>query len=152
MSISIAVVFIDSSMDNVNKSMPDISNNIVKGDEDYNQSVSLLNNKNYNESMIKAVSAGDSYNASLNQLLNIRNNFYNDLNKIHKQYIDTTINELKLKLSAVDELKQSIDYLERYYNYTGTTHASKANTDIYDAVEYQNQRNMIVQNNPELFN
>ena len=152
MSISIAVVFIDSSMDNINKSMPDISNNIVKGDKDYNQSVLLLNNKNYNESMIKAVSAGNSYNASLNQLLNIRNDFYNDLNKIHKQYIDTTINELELKLSAVDELKQSIDYLERYYNYTGTTHASKANIDIYDAVEYQNQRNMIVQNNPELFN
>ena len=152
MSVSIAVVFIDSSMDSINKSMPDISSNIVQGDKDYNQSVALLNNKSYNESMIKAVSAGDNYNSSLNQLLNVRNNFYKDLNNVHKQYIDTTINELQLKLNAVDELKQSIDYLERYYNYTGTNHASKANNNIYDAVEYQNQRNEIVQNNPELFN
>ena len=149
--ISAAIVFIDSSMDNINESMPNISEHVVQGDSDYNISVELVNNKKYDESMDKAISAGDNYNNSLNQLLNIKNKFYKDLNNVHKDYIDTSIDELELKLNAVDELKQSIDYFKRFYNYTGSTHAKKANDIMYDAVKYQNQRNVIVENNPKLF-
>ena len=149
--VSVAIVFIDSSMDNINESMPNISDHIVQGDKDYNMSVDLVNNKKFDESMEKAISAGNNFNNSLNQLLNIKNKFYKDLNNVHKDYIDTSIDELELKLNAVDELKQSIDYFKRYYNYTGSTHATKANDIMYDAVEYQNQRNVIVENNLKLF-
>lgn len=139
-------------MDNINKAMPEISDCIVNGDKDYNESVELVNNKNYKESMAKAVSAGDNYNNSLKKLNEIRDKFDKDLNDVHKDYIDTTINELELKLKAVDELKLSIEYFESYYNYTGTTHASQANDIIYDALKYQNDRDQIVQDNPKLFN
>ena len=150
--ISTAIVFIDSSMDNINQSMPSISDSIVQGDKDYNESVELLNNKNYEESSQKAISAGDNYNSSLNKLLEIKEKFSKDLNDVHKDYIDTTINELELKLKAVDELKESIYYLRNYYNYTGSNHGSEANDYIYESLTYQNQRNEIVQNNSELFN
>ena len=149
--VSVAIVFIDSSMDNINESMPNISDHIVQGDKDYTMSVDLVNNKKFDESMEKAISAGNNFNNSLNQLLNIKNKFYKDLNNVHKDYIDTSIDELELKLDAVDELKQSIDYFKKYYNYTGSTHATKANDIMYDAVEYQNQRNVIVENNLKLF-
>ena len=46
--ISVAIVFIDSSMDNINQSMPEISKGIVQGDEDYNESVELLNSRRPN--------------------------------------------------------------------------------------------------------
>lgn len=150
--ISLAIVTMDSSMDNINKAMPEISDGIVQGDMDYNESVRLVNYKSYDESMAKAESAGDNYNNSLNKLLDIREKFDKDLNNVHKDYIDTTINELELKLKAVDELKESIGYFETYYNYTGSTHASEANDIIYDALKYQNERNQIVQDNPKLFN
>ena len=150
--ISASIVFIDSSMDNINQSMPSISEGIVQGDKDYNESVELLNSRYFNDANDKAISAGDNYNNSLKKLNDIKDKFNKDLNEVHKDYIDATINELELKLKAVDELKESIYYLQNYYNYTGSTHGTQANELMYDAVEYQNQRNGIVQENPDLFN
>ena len=150
--ISASVVFIDSSMDNINQSMPSISEGIVQGDKDYNESVELLNSRYFNDANDKAISAGDNYNNSLKKLNDIKDKFNKDLNEVHKDYIDAAINELELKLRAVDELKESIYYLQNYYNYTGSTHGTQANELMYDAVEYQNQRNGIVQENPDLFN
>ena len=131
--ISASIVFIDSSMDNINQSMPSIS-------------------EGFNDANDKAISAGDNYNNSLKKLNDIKDKFNKDLNEVHKDYIDAAINELELKLRAVDELKESIYYLQNYYNYTGSTHGTQANELMYDAVEYQNQRNGIVQENPDLFN
>ena len=150
--ISASIVFIDSSMDNINQSMPSISEGIVQGDKDYNESVELLNSRYFYDANDKAISAGDNYNNSLKKLNDIKDKFNKDLNEVHKDYIDATINELELKLKAVDELKESIYYLQNYYNYTGSTHGTQANELMYDAVEYQNQRNGIVQENPDLFN
>ena len=150
--ISASIVFIDSSMDNINQSMPSISEGIVQGDKDYNESVELLNSRYFNDANDKAVSAGDNYNNSLKNLKDIKDKFGKDLNDVHKEYIDTTINELELKLKAVDELKESIYYLQNYYNYTGSTHGTQANELMYDALQYQNQRNGMVQENPDLFN
>ena len=152
LTISASIVFIDSSMDNINQSMPSISEGIVQGDKDYNESVELLNSRYFNDANDKAISAGDNYNNSLKKLNDIKDKFNKDLNEVHKDYIDAAINELELKLKAVDELKESIYYLQNYYNYTGSTHGTQANELMYDAVEYQNQRNGIVQENPDLFN
>ena len=149
--ISVAIVFIDSSMDNINQSMPEISNGIVQGDNDYNESVELLNSRSYEEADSKAESAGDNYNNSLHKLEEIQKKYDKDLNEIHKKYLDTTIHELEVKLKAVDELKESIYYLGMYYNYTGSTHGSEANDLMINAINYQNKRVNIVQENPELF-
>ena len=151
LGLSAAVVFVDSSIDNINDSMPAISNSIVQGDKDYNESVELLNNRNFEESSQKAQSAGDNYNNSLNKLRDIQNKFDKDLNNVHKQYISVTIQELQLKLNAVEELEESIYYLRNYYNSTGSSHGSEANDYMYDALNYQNQRNEIVKNNSKLF-
>ena len=150
--ISVSVVYLDSSMDNINESMPEVSDSIVQGDKDYNESVELLNTKYFEQSREKAISSGDNYNDSLHSLQSIKDKYYKDLNQVHRDYIDTTINELELKLQAVDNLKEAIDYLESYDNYTGSAYGSDANEIMYDAVNYQNERNEIVQNNTELFN
>jgi hypothetical protein len=150
--ISVSVVYLDSSIDNVNESMPKISDGIVQGDKDYNESVELLNTRYFDQSREKATSAGDSYNDSLHSLQDIRDKYEKDLNEVHRDYIDTTINELELKLQAVDNLKESIYYLEMEENYTGSIYGSDANEIMYDALNYQNERNEIVQNNSKLFN
>ena len=149
--ISVAIVFIDSSVENMNHSMPAISDGIVEGDKDYNESVELLNERSFDEASQKAVSAGDNYNESLKKLKEIRDKYDKDLNEVHKDYIDTTISELNLKLNAVDELNEAIYYLRMYYNYTGSTHGTEANDIMQDAVKYQNERNEIVLENPKLF-
>ena len=149
--ISAGVVFIQSSMDNINESMPAISDGIVQGDRDYNESVRLLNNRDFVLSREMADSAEKNYNGSLEKLESIRDKYSKDLNDVHKDYIDATINELKLKLKAVNELKEAIYYLESYYNYTGSNYGIQANEYMQDSLKYQNERNEIFRENPELF-
>ncbi len=149
--ISAGVVLIQSSMDNINESMPAISDGIVQGDRDYNESVRLLNNRDFVLSREMADSAEENYNASLEKLESIRDKYGKDLNDVHKDYIDAAINELKLKLKAVNELKESIYYLGSYYNYTGSNYGMQANQYMQDSLKYQNERNEIFHDNPDLF-
>lgn len=149
--ISAVIVFIDSSIDSINKTMPDISDAIVNGDKDYNDAVNLVNDKNYMESMAKAESAENNYNSSRDNLENILDKYSTDLNDIQKEYINTVIDELNLKIQATEKLKVAIGYFEVNSNYTGTSYASEANDLIYEAVKYQNERDSIVINNSDLF-
>ncbi len=149
--ISAAIVLIDSSVDSINKTMPDISSSIVEGDADYNEAVQLVNDKYYSNSMDKAISAGNNFNDSLNKLKDIKNEYSSDINDVQNEYIDTVIKELELKIQAVDKLKESIECFEVYSNYTGTNYASEANDLIYEATKYQDQRDTIVKENPDLF-
>lgn len=149
--ISAAIVFLDSSVDTMNKAMPDIGDGIVQGDKDYNDAVDLVNDKNYDESMKKAESAEKNYNSSLVSLKLLKENFTQDINDVHKSYISNVIDELELKLKAVGKLKEAIECFEVNSNYTGTNYASEANDLIYDSLKYQNERDSLVSENPKLF-
>ena len=149
--ISTAILFIDSSTDNMNKSMQDISNGIVQGDSDYNEAVELTNSKYFYDSMEKAESAGNNYNRSLSKLLEIQSNFSADVNEVHQEYINIVIHEVEFKLQAVDLLKQAIESFQIESNYTGSNYGYEANDMMNQAKEYQNQRDSIVSNNPDLF-
>lgn len=149
--ISAAILFIDSSTDNINKSMPEISSGIVQGDADYNEAVDLVNNKNFYESMEKAQSAGENYNKSLLKLHEIQNNFSADVNSVHQEYITTAINEVEFKLKAVDLLKEAIECFEVNSNYTGSNYGFEANDAMNQALEYQHHRDSVVSDNQNLF-
>ncbi len=149
--ISTAILFIESSTDNMNKAMPDINDGIVAGDSEYNEAVVLVNNKNFYESMEKAESAGNNYNKSMIKLREVQSNFSSDVNSVHKEYINTVINEVEYKLKAVDLLKEAIECFEVNSNYTGSNYGFEANDAMNQAVEYQNQRDLIVSDNQNLF-
>ena len=51
--ISTAIVFVESSTDDMNKSMHSISDGIVQGDSEYNEAVDLVNSKNFHDGMEK---------------------------------------------------------------------------------------------------
>ena len=149
--ISAAVVLIDSSVDSINKTMPGISDSIVNGDNDYNDAVELVNDKNFEEGMAKAESAGNHYNDSYDKLTGIREKFSSDINDVQDEYFETVLSELELKIQAVGKLEQAIECFEVYSNYTWTNYASEANDLIYDATKYQDERDEIVKDNPNLF-
>ena len=85
---SATVIYIYNSESSINAVMPDISSNIVAGDSDYNAAVDLLNDKNYGEARNKAISAQNNFNHSISLILDIRDNFTDDTNDIHKNYIN----------------------------------------------------------------
>ena len=149
--LSAAILFIESSTDNMNKAMPEINDGIVSGDSEYNEAVELVNNKDFYEAMVKAESAGNNYNKSMNKLLELQSNFTSDVNGVHQEYITTLINELQYKLKAVDLLKDAIECFEVNSNYTGSNYGFEANDAMNQAVAFQNQRDEIVKDNPKLF-
>ena len=131
--------------------MPDISSNIVTGDSDYNSAVDLLNSKNYGEANNKAISAKNNFNQSMIQLLNIKNNFTSDTNDVHKNYINTVLKELELKMNATDYLLKAIDNFKDHKNSAGNDYSKRANELMKEALEFQNVRNNLVKENPNLF-
>ena len=135
----------------MNQAMPDISSSIVAGDSDYNRAVDLLNDKSYNEAKNKAISAENNFNQSMIQLLDIKDNFTSDTNDVHKNYINTVIKELELKINATENLLESIDYYRNYQNSTGNDYSSHANELMNEALDFQNVRNNLVRENPNLF-
>lgn len=146
-----AVIYLHNTESSINKSMPDVSSSIVSGDSDYNAAVDLLNNKNYSEAKNKAISANNNFNQSMIQLLSIKDNFTSDTNDIHKNYINSVINELELKMNATEYLLESIDCYKDYKNSTGNEYSSQANQYMKDALEFQNVRNNLVKENPNYF-
>ena len=149
---SAAVVFL-SNTDNTstNRIIPDISSNIAKGDSQYNEAVDLLNNKSYDEAKNKAISAGNNFNHTHTQLSSIRDNFTSETKDVHKNYINTLLNEVELKINATDYLIDSIDKFKGNQNATGNDYANKANEHMRDAVEFQHVRNNLTNDNPNLF-
>ena len=148
---SASVIYLYGPDDAVNKMMPDIGSDIAAGDSDYNEAVDLLNGKNYDEAKNKAISAGNNFNHTHAQLVSIRDNFTSQTDDVHKNYIDTLLSEIELKINATDYLLDSIDCYESYQNATGNEYSYQANEYMQDAIEFQNARNSIVNDNPNLF-
>ena len=148
---SATVIYLYNSESSMNAVMPDISSNIVAGDSDYNEAVNLLNDKNYGEARNKAISAQNNFNHSMSQILDIKDNFTDDINDVHRNYINAILSELELKLNATEYLLKAIDSYERYENATGNEYAQQANYYMNEALEFQKVRNDLVKDNPNLF-
>ena len=148
--IAIAIVYIGFSINSLDNSMAKISDNIANGDREYNEAVNLINNGKYDDALEKALLASDDYNKSISDLLDVQNNS-DDFKEIHKEYINTVINETQLKQDSASNLVHMIYYLKNNDNATGSSYGSQANSLMDEAIEYQDARNALVNNNPDLF-
>jgi hypothetical protein len=66
------------------------------------------------------------------------------VDRANKRYV-------RASYADVDLLKEAIDCFEVNSNYTGSNYGFEANDAMDQAVEYQNKRNSIVEDNPKLF-
>ena len=148
---SVTVIYLYNSENAMNEVMPEISSYIAKGDSDYNEAVKLLNGKNYNEARNKAISAQNNFNHSMSLLLSIKDNFTSDTGDIHKNYINTVLSELGLKINATEYLLKAINCYQNYENSTGNGYAEQANSIMKNALDFQKVRVDLVKNNTKLF-
>ena len=56
-----------------------------------------------------------------------------------------------LEKKDVMTVQEAIDYYRNYQNSTGNSYANEANEIMNDALEFQNVRNGLVKDNPDLF-
>lgn len=148
---SAAVIYLYNSESSVNAVMPDISDSIASGDSDYNQAVDLLNSKNYDEANNKAISAKNNFNQSIIMLESIKDNLTSANNDVHKNYVNAILSELELKIDATDNLLEAIACYKNYQNGTGNSYSYEANELMNEALDFQNVRNDLVKDNPDLF-
>lgn len=148
---SCTVIYLYNSESTINEIMPEISSYIVAGDSDYNSAVKLLNAKNYNEAKNKAISAQNNFNHSRSLLKSIKDNFTSGTGDAHKNYINTVLNEIELKINATEYLLKAINSYKNYQNSTGNGYAEQANSIMKDALDFQKVRSNLVKNNPNLF-
>ncbi|WP_365907237.1 hypothetical protein [uncultured Methanobrevibacter sp.] len=148
--MAIAVIYVGFSMNELDNSMSEISDNIAAGDKEYNEAVDLINNKNYDGALEKVFYASDNFNKSLENLSIIQNNSDN-LSDIHNDYINTIIDEVELKRNAASNLISAIYYLRNNDNTTGSSYGSEANSLMDEAMVHQNTRNRLIEDNPNLF-
>ena len=148
--IAIAIVYVGFSMNSLDNSMAEISDNIANGDKEYNDAVNLINNKNYDDALEKALYASDNFNKSSRDLLVIQNSSDN-FKEVHKEYIVTIIDEVELKQDAASNLVHAIYYFKNNDNSTGSSYGNKANSLMDEAIQYQDARNKLVNDNPNLF-
>lgn len=148
--MAIAIVYVGFSMNSLDNSMAEISDNIANGDKEYNDAVNLINNKNYDDALEKVLYASDNFNKSSRDLLVIQNSSDN-FKEVHKEYIVTIIDELELKQDAASNLVHAIYYFKNNDNSTGSSYGNKANSLMDEAIQYQDARNKLVNDNPNLF-
>jgi cellobiose-specific phosphotransferase system component IIA len=141
---------INSPIDNINLIIPKLSQNIVDGDINYNEAVKYVNARNYDAADQKVKESTMNFNEGQNKLLSIDN--LNELNNtIHIQYINLISEELSLKQNATINLQLAIQYFKSGDNKTANEHVTKANSLMTQGVSFQNQRQSLVVNNPNIF-
>lgn len=142
---------INSSIDNANQVIPDISSAISNGDSNYNEAVDLVNNERYDEALDMANQASLNFNNSLTNLLNIKENNTDDLDKVYQEYINYTYYEVELKFNATNELIYSIQAYKEDNIEIGNDYSSQANYLMNRAVDYQEMRVEVANNNHNMF-
>lgn len=142
---------INDSMKNTNDLLLDVNNSIVNGDKYYNEAVDALNSKDYGNAINKANLAIGDFTDSLNKI-NKTNDYKNEItNNVYINYLDTVANELKYKKEATDNLILSINSFKEGNIAEGNDYGYKANSAMDKAIVYQENREKIVNNNPDLF-
>ncbi|MDL2270686.1 hypothetical protein LJC03_02640 [Methanobrevibacter sp. OttesenSCG-928-I08] len=142
---------INSPLDNINEIMPEINDQIVKGDEYYNDAITALNSKNYAEADTKANSASNEFRKAKDNVLET-NKYYEGLNEtIYIEYLNLLQDEINLKYNASSNLLLASKSFNNNDITNGNNYAQIANSKMNEAINIQNERNQIVINNPELF-
>lgn len=141
---------IGSPVDNINLIMPKISEDIVSGNDNYNEAVNFVNSRNYDAADQKIKKSTASFTEAQNKLLSIDS--IPQLNDtIYVQYIELIKQELSFKLNATMDLQLAIQYFKAGNNETANEFVTKANSKMSQGVSIQKQRQALVVNYPDKF-
>ncbi|OWT32744.1 hypothetical protein BGI41_06065 [Methanobrevibacter sp. 87.7] len=139
-------------MDYVNSSIPEISNEISTGDTNYNNAVKDMNNKQY-DNAINELNTAKSAFSNANSLLNdIKKESSINNDNIYSSYIESASNEVIYKENASSNLLIAVNAFKNNNIQTGNSYIYNAGNDMSQALFYQQQRNQIVESNPNKFN
>lgn len=154
--VLIAVVFvsgcINTEMDNLNKIVNDLSDDIISGDTNYNNAINSLNSKDYTNAESSIFNASTSYTNSYNTVLEAIKDAERLNNTIYANYLNIVKSEIQLKLNATNQLQLAVQSYKSGGVEDGNSYSDKASVTMTQALIKQKERASIAKNNPDRFN
>ncbi|MGB9845634.1 MAG: hypothetical protein ACPLF9_07760 [Methanothermobacter tenebrarum] len=155
LAIILIIVFCSGCVSNIgeiNKLSGDINQHIKKGDEYYNGAAEDVNNYRLDSAREKCESASSEYNAA--RLLTSEAMAYaeDSGDEVLIEYLKLVLAEIDAKLNATSELKNAIQLLSMDEVTSANNSLDLANKFMYEAKDYERQRDELVNKNPQKFN
>jgi len=128
-----------------------INDHIKSGDSYFNQAATSTNKYQYTAAQSQADNASSEFNLARTTSQEALIYAKNLQDQVYITYLQITLQELDAKINATNELKVAIPLFTRNDTKTGNTHVDLANNYMDTSLEYQKQREEIVQQNPTKF-
>lgn len=128
-----------------------INNHLKQGDSYFNQAATSTNKYKYQTALQQcnnATSEFDSARTSAQEALIYAKNLQDQL---YINYLQITLQEVDAKINATNELEMAITLFMNNETKTANTHVDLANQYMETSLNYQKQRDDIVEQNPTKF-
>jgi len=154
-TIIIIIIFCSGCISNtseINKLSGDINQHLKKGDKYYNEAAEDVNNYRLKSALEKCESATSEYNTA--RLLTSEALAYAEESgdDVFIEYLKLVLAEIDAKLNATSELKNAIQLLSIDKISSANNSLELANNFMYEAKDYERQRNELLNKSPEKFN
>jgi len=140
---------VNSDMESVNQIIPKLNDNIKNGDLNFNLAVNGLNSYNTEIAKVKVHLAIENFNNAKINIGDIQRTYKNLNNTNYITYIDLISKELESKINASLDLQSAVQTSSNELIFN--RFVKSANSYMETGFYYQDRRNTLVQNNPNLF-
>lgn len=128
-----------------------INNHMSSGDNYFNQAATSTNKYQYDDAQDQVNNASSEFNQAktMSQEASVYAKSLQDA--LYSTYFQLTLLQLDAKINATNELKLAIPLFMRNDTRSGNSHVDQANQFMQQSLDYQNQKDDLVSQNPTKF-
>jgi len=142
---------IQSNTTKIDALTTNINDHLKNGDQYYNNASTDVNKFQYTNALNSCDSATSEFNQARTSASEGLTYAQNSSDTVYINYMQNVINEIDAKLNATSELKTAITYLQTNDTVNANEHIGNVNTFMNNAVQFNNLRQQIVQQNSAKF-
>jgi hypothetical protein len=142
---------VGSQISNIDQLTTKINENMKSGDSYYNQAAKNVNKFLYDIALEQCNSAASQFDLAKSSSQEALIYARTSQDPVYINYLQLTNNEIDAKINATNELQLAIPLYQANDSRTANTHVTLANTYMKKSLEYEKQRQTIVDQNPSKF-
>jgi hypothetical protein len=142
---------VGSQISNIDQLATKINENMKNGNSYYNQAATSINKFLYDIALVQCNSAASQFDLAKSSSQEALIYARTSQDQVYINYLQLTVNEVDAKINATTELKLAIPLYQANDTRTANTHVTLANGYMKKSLEYEAQRQTIVDQNPNKF-
>ncbi|MDO5851692.1 MAG: hypothetical protein Q4Q23_04315 [Methanobacteriaceae archaeon] len=148
--IALIGILVYGGENKVDAKIPTINTHLKSGDSEYNSAVTSLNNKKYSDAQTSSENALNEFKKAKETAQDALISSTDGNNTVIQKYIQDTISEIDLKISATNELSSGIRSVSTNPS-EANQHFTKSNDLMKQSLEIKTQRKQTEKENPSIF-